>query len=98
MPRITIIGVKDETYIKNEGEKNEKEKVGCRIFYQKREKGVEGFATGEEYLSFSKFPDEVNFILQSKANAIGLECFISKDVRQFNGKAYAYIDSFEILE
>ena len=98
MPRIKIVGVKDESYIKNKGEKNEEEKIGCRIFYQKQENEVEGFATGDEYLSYSNFPDEVEHLLRLKANAIGLDCFISKDVRQFNGKVYAYVDSFEILE
>lgn len=92
MPQITIIGVKDNTYI----DKHNKEVQQCEVFYTKRDRSVDGLSVGSDMISSRNFPDEVEYLLKLRAEASGLIAYISKDVKTYGDKSYTYVDEFII--
>ena len=94
--KIKIVGINDVSYTDKETAEY-KEQV--EVHFNKIVKGEKfiGMGAGYEIIKAANFPEEFKTIKELGEKIIGMTAIIGKDARTFNGKAYSFVDEFELI-
>lgn len=92
---ITIKGIKDESYVT----KDNQPIVQVRVSFSRScVDGWIGELCDNELITSRRCPGAVDTLLKLGEKAKGLKAYMSKDVSNYGGQSYSYVDSFDIVQ